>query len=106
MLYLRWELPPGSGLQGQASNHPVLLRSKDVVVSDRGKQRSSIDDEVNLTVSGITRVAAIPRLTICLRLTSRKTTGRTLITAALHRPPNRANSSIDILRFDPSAARR
>lgn len=28
--------PPGVGLQGQASNHPVLLRSKDVVVSDRG----------------------------------------------------------------------
>jgi len=24
-------------LQEQASNHPVLLRSKDVVVSDRGK---------------------------------------------------------------------
>jgi hypothetical protein len=29
--------PPEAGLQGQASNHPVLLRSKDVVVSDRGK---------------------------------------------------------------------
>jgi len=24
-------------MQGQASNRPVLLRSKDVVVSDRGK---------------------------------------------------------------------
>jgi IS5 family transposase len=29
--------PPEAGLQGQASNHPVLLRSKGVVVSDRGK---------------------------------------------------------------------
>jgi IS5 family transposase len=29
--------PPEAGLQEQASNHPVLLRSKDVVVSDRGK---------------------------------------------------------------------
>lgn len=29
--------PPEAGLQGQASNHPVLLRSKDVVVSDRAK---------------------------------------------------------------------
>jgi IS5 family transposase len=31
----RW--PPEAGLQEQASNHPVLLRSKGVVVSDRGK---------------------------------------------------------------------
>ena len=29
--------PPGAGLQEQASNHPVLLRSKGVVVSDRAK---------------------------------------------------------------------
>ena len=29
--------PPEAGWQEQASNHPVLLRSKDVVVSDRGK---------------------------------------------------------------------
>ncbi len=29
--------PPEAGLQEQASNHPVLLRSKDVVVSDRAK---------------------------------------------------------------------
>ena len=29
--------PPGVGLQEQASNRPVLLRSKGVVVSDRGK---------------------------------------------------------------------
>jgi len=29
--------PPEADLQEQASNHPVLLRSKDVVVSDRGK---------------------------------------------------------------------
>ncbi|NVH78169.1 hypothetical protein FSB08_38395 [Paraburkholderia sp. JPY432] len=29
--------PPEAGLQEQASNRPVLLRSKDVVVSDRGK---------------------------------------------------------------------
>jgi hypothetical protein len=29
--------PPEVGLQEQASNHPVLLRSKDVVVSDRAK---------------------------------------------------------------------
>jgi len=29
--------PPEVGLQEQASNHPVLLRAKDVVVSDRGK---------------------------------------------------------------------
>ncbi|OJA85394.1 hypothetical protein BGV48_26880 [Burkholderia ubonensis] len=29
--------PPGAGFQEQASNRPVLLRSKDVVVSDRGK---------------------------------------------------------------------
>ena len=29
--------PPGAGLQEQASNRPVLLRSKGVVVSDRGK---------------------------------------------------------------------
>jgi hypothetical protein len=28
---------PGAGLQEQASNHPVLLRPKGVVVSDRGK---------------------------------------------------------------------
>ena len=28
--------PPEVGLQGQASNRPVLLRSKGVVVSDRG----------------------------------------------------------------------
>jgi hypothetical protein len=27
--------PPEAGLQEQASNHPVLLRSKGVVVSDR-----------------------------------------------------------------------
>ena len=31
----RW--PPEAGLQEQASNRPVLLRSKGVVVSDRGK---------------------------------------------------------------------
>jgi transposase, IS5 family len=29
--------PPGAGLQEQASNHPVLLRSKGAVVSDRAK---------------------------------------------------------------------
>ena len=29
--------PLEAGLQAQASNRPVLLRSKDVVVSDRGK---------------------------------------------------------------------
>lgn len=29
--------PPEAGLQEQASNHPVLLRSKDVVVSERAK---------------------------------------------------------------------
>ena len=29
--------PPEAGLQGQASNHPVLLRSKGAVVSDWGK---------------------------------------------------------------------
>ena len=29
--------PPGAGLQGQASNHLMLLRSKDVVVSDEEK---------------------------------------------------------------------
>jgi len=29
--------PPGAGLQGQAPNHPMLLRLKDVVVSDREK---------------------------------------------------------------------
>jgi IS5 family transposase len=29
--------PPEAGLQEQASNHPVLLRSKGVVVSDRAK---------------------------------------------------------------------
>ena len=29
--------PPEAGLQEQASNHPVLLRSKGAVVSDRGK---------------------------------------------------------------------
>lgn len=29
--------PPEAGLQEQASNHPVLLRSKDAVVSDRAK---------------------------------------------------------------------
>ena len=29
--------PPGAGLQGQARNHPMLLRLKDVVVSDREK---------------------------------------------------------------------
>jgi IS5 family transposase len=29
--------PPEAGLQEKASNHPVLLRSKDVVVSDRAK---------------------------------------------------------------------
>jgi hypothetical protein len=29
--------PPGVGLQEQAPNHPVLLRPKGVVVSDRGK---------------------------------------------------------------------
>jgi len=29
--------PPGAGLQGQASNHLMLLRSKDVVVSDEAK---------------------------------------------------------------------
>ena len=28
---------PGIGLQGQISNHRVLLRSKDAVVSDAGK---------------------------------------------------------------------
>jgi hypothetical protein len=31
--------PPEAGLQEQASNRPVLLRSKGVVVSDRGKSR-------------------------------------------------------------------
>jgi len=30
-------MPPEAGLQEQASNRPVLLRSKGVVVSDRGK---------------------------------------------------------------------
>lgn len=29
--------PPGAGLQGQASNHLMLLRSKGVVVSDEEK---------------------------------------------------------------------
>ena len=29
--------PPGAGLQGQAPNHPMLLRSKVVVVSDGEK---------------------------------------------------------------------
>jgi hypothetical protein len=29
--------PPGVGLQGLAPNHLMLLRSKDVVVSDEGK---------------------------------------------------------------------
>jgi len=29
--------PPEAGLQEQASNRPVLLRLRDVVVSDRGK---------------------------------------------------------------------
>jgi hypothetical protein len=29
--------PPGVGFQEQASNHPMLLRPKGVVVSDRGK---------------------------------------------------------------------
>ena len=29
--------PPGAGLQELASNRPVLLRSKGVVVNDRGK---------------------------------------------------------------------
>ena len=29
--------PPGAGLQGQTPNHPMLLRSKGVVVSDGGK---------------------------------------------------------------------
>ncbi|CAB3767337.1 hypothetical protein LMG29542_05582 [Paraburkholderia humisilvae] len=29
--------PPEVGFQEQASNRPMLLRSKDVVVSDRGK---------------------------------------------------------------------
>ncbi|NVI09750.1 hypothetical protein FSB64_40620 [Paraburkholderia sp. JPY454] len=29
--------PPGVGLQEQAPNRPVLLRSKGAVVSDRGK---------------------------------------------------------------------
>lgn len=29
--------PPGVGLQEQIPNHPVLLRSKGVVVSDRGR---------------------------------------------------------------------
>jgi IS5 family transposase len=29
--------PPEAGLQEQASNHPVLLRSKGAVVSDRAK---------------------------------------------------------------------
>ena len=31
------ERPPGAGLQGQASNHLMLLRSKGVVVSDEEK---------------------------------------------------------------------
>lgn len=34
--------PPEVGFQEQASNRPMLLRSKDVVVSDRGK--SSVKD--------------------------------------------------------------
>ena len=29
--------PPGAGLQGQAPNHPMLLRSKGAVVSDGEK---------------------------------------------------------------------
>ena len=37
-LYRRWETrPPGAGLQGQASNHSMLLRLRDVVVSDGEK---------------------------------------------------------------------
>jgi hypothetical protein len=37
MLYEDGRRPPGAGLQEQASNRPVLLRSKGAVVSDRGK---------------------------------------------------------------------
>ena len=37
MLYRRWRRPPEVGLQEQASNCPVLLRSKGVVVNDWGK---------------------------------------------------------------------
>ena len=33
--------PPGAGLQGQAPNHPMLLRSRGVVVSDGEKAAMS-----------------------------------------------------------------
>jgi hypothetical protein len=44
-----------------------------------------------------TRIAAIRRSTICLPLTSREPIGRTLITAALHRPPKRGNSRVALM---------
>src|SRR5271169_1089202 len=46
----------------------------------------------NLSKGGTTRIAAIRRSTICLPLTSREPIGKTLVTAAPHRPPKRGNS--------------
>ena len=57
------------------------------------KCRSSIDDAVNLTVSGTTLIAAIPPSAIYHPLTMRTPTVKTLITAAPHRLPMRDNSS-------------
>ena len=37
--------PPGAGLQGQASNHLMLLRSKGVVVSDGEKAAIKLSGE-------------------------------------------------------------
>ena len=39
--------PPGAGLQGQASNHLMLLRLRDVVVSD--------EEKASMKVSGVFR---------------------------------------------------
>jgi hypothetical protein len=50
--------PPGVGLQGLAPNHLMLLRSKDVVVSDEGKAdliRQVSDEKVSASEPLITR---------------------------------------------------
>ena len=50
--------PPGAGLQGLVSNHLMLLRSKDVVVSDEEKAdpiRQVSDEKVSASEPSLTR---------------------------------------------------
>ena len=41
MLYERWGVARGAAVQAEASNHPLLLRSRGAVVSELGRGRAA-----------------------------------------------------------------